>query len=98
LAGCTGGEIIASYADNRINIEKNYADTLYVRLNDAMVNLDRPIELSYEGRSIFNGKVKRNAGIIYKTVLERKDPGLVFPVELMIVNGKLIAINNNTIK
>ena len=94
----TGGEIIASYAGNCISIEKNYADTLYVRLNDAMINLDRPIELSYEGRSIFNGKVKRNAGIIYKTVLERKDPGLVFPVELMIVNGKLIAINNNTIK
>jgi hypothetical protein len=94
----TGGEIITFYAGNRISIEKNYADTIYVRLNDAMVNLDRPIELSYEGRSIFNGKVKRNAGIIYKTVLERKDPGLVFPVELMIVNGKLIAINNNTIK
>jgi hypothetical protein len=94
----TGGEIIASYAGNRINIEKNYADTLYVRLNDAMINLDRPIELSYEGRSIFTGKVKRNAGIIYKTVSQRKDPGLVFPVELMIVRGKLIAINENPIE
>jgi hypothetical protein len=94
----TGGEINASYAGNRINIEKNYADTLYVRLNDAMINLDRPIELSYEGRSIFTGKVKRNAGIIYKTVSQRKDPGLVFPVELMIVRGKLIAINDNPIK
>jgi hypothetical protein len=94
----TGGEIIASYAGNRISIEKNYADTLYVRLNDSMVNLDRPIELSYEGRPIFTGKVKRNAGIIYKTLLERKDPGLVFSVELMTLNGKLILINDKSIR
>ena len=94
----TGGEIIASYSGNRISIEKNYADTLYIRLNDAMMNLDKKIKLSYEGRKVFKDKVKRNTDIIYKTVVERKDPDLVFSVELMVVNGKLVAVNDNVMR
>lgn len=83
----TGGEIIASYAGNRIDIEKNYCDTLYIHLSDAMMNLDKRIQLIYNGKKIFKGKVKRSADVIYKTVSERKDAGLAFPVELMIVKG-----------
>src|SRR5215203_5690905 len=93
----TGGEIIASYRSNQISIEKNYADTLYIRLNDAMLNLDQPIELSYEGKTIFTGKVKRKADVIFKTVEERKDRDLIFPAELMIVNGRLIGVNGTAI-
>lgn len=94
----TAGEISASYSGNRILIEKNYSDTLYVRLNDAMMNLDKPIELIYEGKKIFYGKVDRNAGVIYKTVSERKDAGFIFSAELMIVNGGLQAINGKQVK
>jgi hypothetical protein len=94
----TGGEIVASYGGNKISIEKNYSDTLYIHLNDAMMNLDRPIKLVYEGRRLFEGKVKRSADVLYKTVNERKDAGLVFPVELMIVKGKLAAINDVFVK
>jgi hypothetical protein len=90
----TGGEIIISYAANKVTVEKNYSDTLYIHLNDAMMNLDKRIELVYEKSRIFKGNVKRNADIIYKTVNERKDAGLVFPIELMIIKGKLVAINN----
>ena len=94
----TGGEIIASYTGNKIIIEKNYSDTVYVHLNDAMMNLDKPVKLVYEGRRLFKGKVKRGADVIYKTVNERKDAGLVFLVELMIVRGKLAAINDVPVK
>ena len=94
----TGGEIIISYNGNKINIEKNYSDTLYIHLNDAMMDLDKKIELVYEGSRLFKGKVKRSAGVIYKTVNERKDAGLAFPVELMIVKEKLAAINDVSVK
>jgi len=90
----TGGEVITSYRGNKISIEKNYSDTLYVYLNDVMMNLDKRIEVVYEGRRLFKGKIKRSADVIYKTVNERKDAGLAFPVELMIVKGKLTAIND----
>ena len=94
----TGGEIVASYGGNKISVGKNYSDTLYIHLNDAMMNLDKKIRLVYEGRTLFKGKVKRSADIIYKTVNERKDAGLAFPVELMIVKGKLAAINDVFVK
>ena len=62
------------------------------------MNLDKKINLVYERRRLFKGKVKRSADVIYKTVNERKDAGLVFPVELMIVKGKLFAINDVPVK
>lgn len=86
----TGGEIIATYKGNEINIDKSYADTLMVRLNDKMMDLDKPVVLRYEGKEIFRGKVKRSVDVIDKTVSERNDPGLVFSAELMIVKGKLV--------
>ena len=94
----TAGEIVASYTGNRINIEKNYSDTLYVRLNDAMMNLDKPIVVIYEGRKIFSGKIKRQAAIIYKTIEERKDAGLTFCSEVIIVNGRVTGVEKQAAK
>lgn len=94
----TGEEVVASYEGNKISIEKNYSDTLYIRLNDAMMDLGKQIGLVYEGKTLYKGRVKRSADVIYKTVNERKDAGLVFPVELMIVKGKLAAVNDISVK
>lgn len=84
----TGGEIIATYKSNEINIEKSYTDTFTIRLNDNMMNLDKPVVLRYNGKEIFRGKVKRSLEVIDKTVRERNDPDLIFSAELMIVDGK----------
>lgn len=88
----TGGEIVASYKGNEINIIKSYSDTLFIRLNDAMMNLDKPLIVKYGGKIIFKDKVKRTIGVIRKTVEDRKDPGLVFSAEIMIANGKATAV------
>lgn len=89
----TGGVVMASYKGNTINIEKNYSDTLIVYLNDRMMNLDKKVMVQYEGGEIFKGKLKRSLPVIYQTIESRKDPGLVFSVKVVIVNGK-VAINN----
>lgn len=86
----TGGEVVASYKGNNINIEKNYSDTLIVYLDDRMVNLDKAIMITYQGEQVFKGKVKRSLPVIYQTIQDRKDPGLVFSARLLIVNGKVM--------
>lgn len=86
----TGGEVVASYKGNNINVEKNYSDTLVVFLDDRMVNLNRALTVTYQGTQIFKGKVKRSMPVIYQTIQKRKDPGLVFSARLLIVNGKVM--------
>jgi hypothetical protein len=90
----TGGEVIASYKGNEINVLKNYSDTLVVRVNDRMMNIDKPVTVNYLGKRIFKGKLKRHAGLIYQTLGDRKDAGLVFPAGLMIVDGKAEVLTN----
>lgn len=79
-----GREVVASYRDNTITIEKNDYDTLMVRLNDRMMDLNKPIDVRYEGKRIFRGKIKRTLGTLQQTITNRNDPGLVFPTEIEI--------------
>lgn len=88
----TGGEIVASYQGNQIIIEKNYSESLIIRLNDKMLDLDKPVTVKYLGEKIFKGKIHRKASVIKKTVQERKDPGLIFDAEIVIVNGKVVKV------
>lgn len=85
----TGGEIIATYKGNEVIIQSSYTESLIIRLNDKMMDLDKPIVVKFRGKEIFRGKVKRNLESIYRTTIERKDPDLIFPVELAIANGKV---------
>ncbi len=82
----TGGLVVASRSGNEIRIGQSYCDTLVVRLNDKMANLDKPVTVNYLGKEIFRGKLKRRASVIRKTAAERKDPDLIFSAEIVIVN------------
>ena len=86
----TGGEIVASYKGNEIKVENAYTDSLLIRLNDQMMNLDKPITIRWKGKEIFKGKVNRKLETIQLTAQERKDAGLVFPVEIVISNGAVV--------
>ncbi|GAB3742682.1 hypothetical protein [Spirosoma lituiforme] len=81
----TNREVIAAYAGNTIRIEKNDYDTLLIRLNDRMMNLDKPITVLYAGKPVFTGKVNRTLRILQKTIARRSDPGLVFPATIRLV-------------
>ena len=85
----TGGEIIASRKGQEINIESSYTDSLVIRLNDRMMDLDKPVVVRFKGREIFRGKVAREAATAYATIKERIDPGLVFTAELTITDGRI---------
>jgi pimeloyl-ACP methyl ester carboxylesterase len=85
----TGGEMVATYKGNVVTIESSYTDTLLIRLNDQMMDLDKPVVVQFKGKEIFRGKIKRNLNTIYNTIKERKDPGLIFAAELAITDGIL---------
>ena len=47
-------------------------------LNDKMVDMDKPVKVTYQGRTLFEGKVERTMGCLAKTLQERGDRELMF--------------------
>ncbi|WP_374165101.1 hypothetical protein [Arcticibacter sp. MXS-1] len=82
--------MVVSRTGNVLNVEKNYSDTLIIRLNDKMMDLDKPVTVRYLGREIYKGKVQRLRQVIERTIQERKDRDLIFSSELVIVKGRVI--------
>lgn len=80
----TGGEVIATYerAANTVHIEKSYAAKVRLYLNDAMLNLDNPVIVMYNGKEIYRGIAPRTKENIKATVEDFGDPDLVFPAVL----------------
>jgi hypothetical protein len=78
-----GDEVIAERKEQTITLNsKGGSAAVIVRLNDQMVDLDRPVVVLWEGKQVFAGKVPRTIGTLAATLGERGDPDLVFPAEL----------------
>jgi len=43
-----------------------------------MVDMDKPVKVTYQGRTLFEGKVERTMGCLAKTLQERGDRELMF--------------------
>lgn len=84
-----GDLLIAGYSGNVVRIEYSDVPDFRIRLNDKMLDLDKPVKVIYGGRTLFNGLLKRKASVIRKTLAERQDPGLIFSSEIRIDNGKV---------
>lgn len=77
---------VVSIEGNSITIEENDNETLYIHLNDGMLNLDKKVKVFYQGKEIFNAKVRRDASIIQETAA-RMDENLVFSARLVFKKG-----------
>lgn len=89
----TGAEVIASYdrTSNSINIEANDSPTLYLYLNDAMLDLDQPISIRFQGNEIANKVFERTTATLYESLQERGDAAMVYSVKIGIrQNNSLI--------
>ena len=53
-----------------------------VRLNDMMLNLDKPVEIKGEGYKPFQGKVNRTITMLATSLQERGDPASLFVAEV----------------
>ena len=81
--------IVAKIYNQTIYIEKSTVSDIIIRLNDALIDMDKKVIVKYLGDEVFNGKVYRNSIVISKSIKEYGDPESVYcgeiPVSLRLV-------------
>ncbi|MDB5321162.1 MAG: hypothetical protein JWN40_2793 [Phycisphaerales bacterium] len=77
-----GSEVVATYAGQEIKIESNDVAQLIVRLDDRMMDLDKPITIRWGADPVFQGTVSRTIGALARTLTERGDPKAISSVEV----------------
>lgn len=82
----TGREAVVAISKNTITVEKNDNVSLYLYLNDELLNLDKKIKVIIDGKVLYNKKAGRKVTLIQMTA-QRLDPDLVFSARLLIKNG-----------
>ena len=55
-----------------------------IRLDDMMVDLDKPVKVLMNGATLFDGIVPRNIGVLATTLGERGDPTGVYFAEVRV--------------
>jgi predicted esterase len=84
-----GHTVFASYGGQEVDIQRNDNDTLYIHLNDKMMNLDKQITIRQNGKVLFKGKVVRRKELIQQSYADRRDADYIFSSEIVLVNGKV---------
>ena len=69
-----GLTIRASAEANVITLDAPELTQFTLRLNDRLVDLDQPLKVLLNGKSVFEGKVPRQADAILKSLQQRSDP------------------------
>lgn len=71
-------EMIAELKDQSIMLQSKDVEAVTVYLDDRMLDLDSPIRIHSEGKTLFEGKVTRTIASLVKTLDERGDPNYCF--------------------
>jgi hypothetical protein len=76
-----GGQLaIVSRKKQNIQLERiEGIQHLQIMLNDEMLDLDKPVLISMNGKELFNGVPPRTMANLHQTLADRADPGLTFP-------------------
>jgi len=69
---------------NTINILKTEYPEITIWLNDEMVNLDKPVIVTYKGRTIWNSKVNRSKSNLRESLWTRGDINYAFPAKIKV--------------
>ncbi len=85
-------KIVISYKGNTINIEETNVADFTICLNDAMLNLDKPVTVELNGKQIYNGPVPRTKANIESDVNALRDRDLIFPAKLRVQGDKVTAV------
>ncbi len=82
------GLVIAKRDGQRIEVVQSAkVGKLLIRLDDRMVDLDKPVEVMENGKVLFKGELPRTIGTMVKTLAGRGDPQLVFDAEVEVNLG-----------
>lgn len=69
-----GERIDAAVAEQTITLTGTVSVGLTLRLSDRLLDLDKPVRVIANGRTVFEGKVARTAAVIEASLRERADP------------------------
>ena len=73
-----GMAVVAELSGNEIKIEACDYPKFRIYLNDRMVDMDKPVKVTYKGKVLFEKKLARTAKCMARTLCERGDSELVF--------------------
>ena len=79
-----GQDIVAVRKGQTIDLHSKDANTVVVRLNDRMLNLDEPVTILSGGHALFSEKPTRNIATLRRTLEECGDPDFVFSAEVTV--------------
>ena len=77
-------EVRLEVKGNRIVIEKCDYPSVTLWLNDRIVNLDKPVQVEYAGKTLFKGRLQRSAALMQESLAQRNDPGFIFPARITV--------------
>ncbi len=77
-----GQDLVATREGQNISVEAKSNPHVTVLLNDAMLDLEQPVTVTFNGKALPAAKVSRTAAVIRRTLTERGDLGLVFSAEV----------------
>jgi len=69
-----GALVRAEVVGQRVTVESRDYRRLVLRLSDALLDLDRPVTVVANGRTVFSGRVERTAVALTASLAERADP------------------------
>ena len=77
--------VIASVERQEVRIEKaEGVETLVIRLDDRLLDLDRPVKVTRDGKTLFEGLAPRTIAHLEATLQGPGDPGLAFSAEVVV--------------
>ncbi len=81
----SGSIVVATRDGQTVDIEKaEGVKQLRIRLDDRMLDLDKPVKVTYQGKVLFEGVVHRNIAAMTATLQGRGDPELTFDAEVSV--------------
>ena len=84
-------ELIITYKNNEIDILKSAYDTVTIKLNDDMMNLNKKVTVRLHGEKIFANKLKRTLLPIWQSIELRTDEQAVFSSRIMVVGKNVLS-------
>ena len=80
-----GKKVIADIIGNTIDISQCDYSKLTLSLCDKMIDLDKPVKVTFKDKTLFNGMVERQLSTLRSTLYERNDPSYIFPAQIQIL-------------
>lgn len=79
-----GDEIVATIRDQNVVLETGDRREVFVRLNDELLDLDKPVQVFFKEEQAASTLAPRTIGTLAKTLAERGDPASMYSAEIVV--------------